>query len=139
METSLRMRLDHGLPLTPKLLGFTHDEDGKLIPNPETYKIPKLMFYMCLYGYSMQQIAEKLRDEYGLEVNRATVKRNIADLIDAGYDIQYTEVVRTHTDRKTGEKEEKADKEKTSVKTTVSSDNKEKEEEKIRRREDKEF
>ena len=60
METSLRMRLDHGLPLTPKLLGFTHDEDGKLIPNPETYKIPKLMFYMCLYGYSMQQIAEKL-------------------------------------------------------------------------------
>ena len=55
---------------------------------------------------TQQQIAEKLRDEYGLEVNRATVKRNIADLIDAGYDIQYTEVVRTHTDRKTGEKEE---------------------------------
>ena len=23
METSLRMRLDHGLPLTPKLLGYT--------------------------------------------------------------------------------------------------------------------
>ena len=30
METSLRMRLDHGLPLTPKLLGFQHNEDGKL-------------------------------------------------------------------------------------------------------------
>ena len=60
METSLRMRLDHGLPLTPKLLGFEHDENGKLIPNAETYRIPKLMFYMCLYGYSTQQIADKL-------------------------------------------------------------------------------
>ena len=42
METSLRMRLDHGLPLTPELLGFQHNEDGKLIINPETYRIPKL-------------------------------------------------------------------------------------------------
>lgn len=46
METSLRMRLDHGLPLTPELLGFVKNEDGKLVINPETYKIPKLMFYM---------------------------------------------------------------------------------------------
>lgn len=61
METSLRMRLDHGLPLTPELLGFMHNEDGKLILNPETYKIPKLMFYMYLYGYSTQQIATKLK------------------------------------------------------------------------------
>lgn len=60
METSLRMRLDHGLPLTPKLLGFTHDQDGKLIPDPETYHIPKLIFYMYLYGYSTQQIADTL-------------------------------------------------------------------------------
>lgn len=52
METSLRMRLDHGLPLTPELLGFVKNEDGKLVVNPETYKIPKLMFYMYLYGYS---------------------------------------------------------------------------------------
>ena len=60
METSLRMRLDHGLPLTPELLGFVKNEDGKLIINPETYKIPKLMFYMYLYGYSTQQIADTL-------------------------------------------------------------------------------
>ena len=60
METSLRMRLDHGLPLTPKLLGFQHDEDGKLIIDPASYKIPKLMFFMILYGYSTSQIAEKL-------------------------------------------------------------------------------
>ena len=55
---------------------------------------------------TQQQIADKLKSEYGLEVNRATVKRNLTDLIDAGYDIQYTEVVRSHIDRKTGEKEE---------------------------------
>ena len=60
METSLRMRLDHGLPLTPKLLGFQHNEDGKLIRDPDSYRIPKLMFYMCLFGYSTSQIAEKL-------------------------------------------------------------------------------
>ena len=60
MESSLRMRLDHGLPLTPELLGFVHDEEGKLIINPQTYKIPKLMFYMYLYGYSTQQIADTL-------------------------------------------------------------------------------
>ena len=60
METSLRMRLDHGLPLTPELLGFVKNEDGKLVVNPETYKIPKLMFYMYLYGYSTQQIADTL-------------------------------------------------------------------------------
>ena len=60
METSLRMRLDHGLPLTPELLGLMKDENGKLIVNPKTKNIPKLMFYMYLYGYSTQQIADIL-------------------------------------------------------------------------------
>lgn len=60
METSLRMRLDHGLPLTPKLLGFVHDDQGKLVPNLDTYRTPKLMFFMYLYGYSSKQIAEAL-------------------------------------------------------------------------------
>ena len=55
---------------------------------------------------TQQQIAEKLRSEYGQEVNRSTVKRNISDLIEAGYEIQFTEVVRSHVNRKTGEREE---------------------------------
>ena len=55
---------------------------------------------------TQQQIAEKLRTEYGLEVNRSTIKRNISDLIEAGYDIQYTEVARSHVNKKTGEKDE---------------------------------
>ena len=58
METSLRMRLDNGIPLTPKLLGYTHDADGNLIINPEEAKTVKLAFYMYLYGYTTQQIAD---------------------------------------------------------------------------------
>ncbi len=58
METSLRMRLDNGIPLTPKLLGYTHDADGHLIVNPEEAPTVKLAFYMYLYGYTTQQIAD---------------------------------------------------------------------------------
>ena len=59
-------------------------------------------------GHTMtqQQIVEKLRSEYGLEVNRTTVKRNVEDLIHAGYEIQYTEVTRKWKDKKTGAEEE---------------------------------
>ena len=60
METSLRMRLDNGIPLTPKLLGYTHDMDGNLIVNQEEAPTVKLAFYMYLYGYSTQQIADAL-------------------------------------------------------------------------------
>ena len=60
METSLRMRLDNGIPLTPKLLGYSHDEDGQLIINPTEAPTVKLCFYMYLYGYSTQQIADTL-------------------------------------------------------------------------------
>ena len=57
---------------------------------------------------TQQQIMDRLRADYGVEVNRATLRRNISDLIDAGYDIQYTEVVRSHTSKKTGATEENA-------------------------------
>ncbi|MDD4291093.1 MAG: recombinase family protein [Clostridia bacterium] len=60
METSLRMRLDNGIPLTPKLLGYSHDTDGNLIINQDEAPTVKLAFYMYLYGYSTQQIADAL-------------------------------------------------------------------------------
>ena len=60
MEASLRMRLDNGIPLTPKLLGYRHNADGNLIVNPEEAPTVKLIFYMYLYGYSTQQIADAL-------------------------------------------------------------------------------
>lgn len=58
MESSLRMRLDHGIPLTPKLLGYRHDSGGSLVVNPDEAPTVKLAFYMYLYGYSTQQIAD---------------------------------------------------------------------------------
>lgn len=58
METSLRMRLDNGIPLTPKLLGYSHDADGELVINESEAPTVKLAFYMYLYGYSTQQIAD---------------------------------------------------------------------------------
>ncbi|MBR6030157.1 MAG: WYL domain-containing transcriptional regulator [Clostridia bacterium] len=58
------------------------------------------------HSLTQQQIMEKLRSDYDVEVNRATVRRNLSDLIDAGYSIQYTEVVRSQVSRATGETEE---------------------------------
>ena len=58
METSLRMRLDNGIPLTPKLLGYTHDSEGNLIINKDEAPTVKLASYMYLYGYSTKQIAD---------------------------------------------------------------------------------
>ena len=63
METSLRMRLDGGLPLTPKLRGYSHDADGKLVINPDEQSTVKLIFFMYLYGYSTTEIAEALTEQ----------------------------------------------------------------------------
>lgn len=62
METSLRMRLDGGLPLTPKLLGYSHDADGNLVVNPDERSTVKLIFYMYLYGYATAEIADALTE-----------------------------------------------------------------------------
>ncbi len=62
METSLRMRLDGGLPLTPKLLGYSHDSKGKLVVNPDEASTVKLIYYMYLYGYSTANIADALTE-----------------------------------------------------------------------------
>lgn len=55
---------------------------------------------------TQQDIRDKLRSDYDMDVSRATIKRNIADLIDADYEIKYREVRRTYVDRNTGETEE---------------------------------
>lgn len=72
MEASLRMRLDHGLPLTPELLGFIKDEDGKLVMNPETANIPRLMFSMYIYYYeakSMRDMVQQTREEWQTRID----------------------------------------------------------------------
>lgn len=60
MEVSLRMRLDHGLPITPALFGYTRDDEGNLIINPDEAPMVKLMFYMYILGFSTTKIAEAL-------------------------------------------------------------------------------
>lgn len=60
MEVSLAQRLNGGLPLTPKLLGYSHDTDGKLVINPDEAPTVKLIFYMYLSGYSSSHIAKTL-------------------------------------------------------------------------------
>lgn len=62
MEVSLAQRLNGGLPLTPKLLGYSHDTDGKLVINPEEAPTVKLIFYMYLSGYSSAYIAKTLEE-----------------------------------------------------------------------------
>ena len=43
MDVSLSQRLNGGLPLTPKLLGYKHDLDGNLIINQEEAPTVKLI------------------------------------------------------------------------------------------------
>lgn len=62
MNASVEMRFKRGIFLTPKLLGYDHDEDGNLIINEDEAKTVRLIFFSYLYGYSSQQIADALTD-----------------------------------------------------------------------------
>ncbi len=54
---------------------------------------------------SQKEIAQILADEYNTKVERKTIKRNIMNLIEFGYDIEYSETIRYVTN-KDGVKEE---------------------------------
>ena len=60
MNASIEMRFKRGVFLTPKLLGYDHDENGDLVINEEEAKTVRLIFFSYLYGYSSQQIADAL-------------------------------------------------------------------------------
>ncbi|MDO4488150.1 MAG: WYL domain-containing protein [Eubacteriales bacterium] len=51
---------------------------------------------------SQKEIQDKLASEYQMTVDRKSVKRNLMDLIDCGYQIEYTEILRKN---KKGEEE----------------------------------
>ena len=53
------------------LLGYDHDEDGKLTINEKEAKTVRLIFFMYLYGYSCKDIANSLT-----ELGRQTKKGN---------------------------------------------------------------
>jgi len=60
MNASIEMRFRRGIFLTPPLLGYDVDDAGNLIINQEEAKTVGLTFFMYLYGYTCQQIAESL-------------------------------------------------------------------------------
>ncbi|HHT65018.1 MAG: helix-turn-helix transcriptional regulator [Caldicoprobacterales bacterium] len=55
---------------------------------------------------SQKEIQDMLHSEYNMKVDRKAVKRNLMNLIDFGYEIEYSETVRKVRNRKTGEIEE---------------------------------
>lgn len=71
MNASIEMRFKRGIFLTPKLLGYDHDENGNLVINEDEAKTVRLIFFSYLYGYSSQQIADALTD-----LERLTKKGN---------------------------------------------------------------
>lgn len=71
MNSSIEMRFGRGIVLTPVLLGYDHDKDGKLTINEKEAKTVRLIFFMYLYGYSCQEIAKCLT-----ELGRHTKKGN---------------------------------------------------------------
>ncbi len=71
MNTSIEMRFGRGIVLTPVLLGYNHDENGKLTINEKEAKTVRLIFFMYLYGYSCQEIADSLT-----KLGRQTKKGN---------------------------------------------------------------
>ena len=71
MNMSFGMRCQHGLFLTPPLLGFDQDEDGNLVINEKEAQTVRLAFYMYLAGYTCRRIAEKFT-----ALKRKTKKNN---------------------------------------------------------------
>lgn len=55
---------------------------------------------------SQKEIAEILEKEYDMKVDRKAVRRNLINLIECGYNIEYSESVRMVPNAKTGELEE---------------------------------
>ncbi len=84
MNSSIEMRFKRGIFLTPKLLGYDHDENGNLIINEDEAKTVRLIFFSYLYGYTSQQIADALT-----ELERLTKKGN--DVWSAGSVLQILE------------------------------------------------
>lgn len=71
MNASIEMRFKRGIFLTPALLGYDLDEDGNFIINEDEARTVRLIFFMYLYGYSTQGIAEVLT-----KLGRPTKKGN---------------------------------------------------------------
>jgi len=71
MNASIEMRFRRKILLTPPLLGYDQDEDGKLVINKKEAETVRLIFFMYLYGFTCVQIADTLT-----KLGRRTKKNN---------------------------------------------------------------
>lgn len=55
---------------------------------------------------SQKEIVDILKTEYNMSADRKSVRRNLLDLMELGYEIEYSEAIRMVPNRKTGELEE---------------------------------
>ena len=55
---------------------------------------------------SQREIEEILKTEYNMTADRKAIRRNLMNLIDFGYEVEYTETARMTPNPKTGELEE---------------------------------
>lgn len=55
---------------------------------------------------SQKEIVDLLKNEYGMTIDRKSVKRNLSNLMEMGYPIEYSEKVRMMPNKTTGELEE---------------------------------
>ena len=84
MNWSIDKRFSRGLFLTPKLLGYDQDEEGKLVINPEEAETVKVIYYLYINGWSAKEIADLLTD-YGRKTklgNEIWHPRSILDVIE---------------------------------------------------------
>ncbi|WP_312694516.1 recombinase family protein [Caproiciproducens sp.] len=71
MNASIDMRFHRGILLTPPLLGYDQDENGKLVINQKEAETVRLIFFMYLFGYTCVQISDTLT-----KLERHTKKNN---------------------------------------------------------------
>ena len=80
-------------------------------PHPKKLLIVNILEILKRYTdeshrLSQREIETLLKTEYGMKAGRKAVKRNLMDLLEFGYEIEYTETTRRVKNVKTGEWEE---------------------------------
>lgn len=80
MNASIDMRFSHGILLTPALLGYDQDENGKLVINESEARTVKLIFFMYLYGYTCEQITAEL-EKIGTQTKKGNEKWNAGSVL----------------------------------------------------------
>lgn len=81
MNSSIEMRFRRGIFLTPPLLGYDQDKDGNLVINEEEALTVRLIFFMYLYGYTCQQIADQLT-KLGRKTKKGNTTWSVGSILD---------------------------------------------------------